>query len=81
MNDPQKNYNLGTVSKIILLDGLNKFHGANLTSSSDVDQGTFGKVTKYNKHNSQEVSSFPAGDHNATKNRHDSTIHTNMKHY
>ena len=26
--------------KNILLDGLNQFHGANLTHSSDVDQGT-----------------------------------------
>ena len=30
-NDPQKKYRLGTVSKIILLEGLNQFHGANLT--------------------------------------------------
>ena len=28
------------VSKNILLKGLNKFHGANLTLSSDVDQNT-----------------------------------------
>ena len=27
-------------SKNILLDGLNQFHGANLTLSSDVDQDT-----------------------------------------
>ena len=40
MSDPQKKYRLGTVSKIILLEGLNRFHGANLTLSSDVDQGT-----------------------------------------
>ena len=26
--------------KIILLEGLNQFHGANLTLSSDVDQDT-----------------------------------------
>ena len=38
MNDPQKKYNLGTVSKYILLEGLNRFHGAYLTLSSDVDQ-------------------------------------------
>ena len=30
-NDPQKKYRLGTVSKNILLEGLNPFHGANLT--------------------------------------------------
>ena len=40
MNDPQKKYRLGTVSKHILLEGLNQFHGANLTLSSDVDQYT-----------------------------------------
>ena len=31
-------YRLGTVSKTILREGLNRFHGANLTISSDVDQ-------------------------------------------
>ena len=31
---------LGMVSKNILLEGLNRFHGANLTLSSDVDQDT-----------------------------------------
>ena len=36
-NDPQKKYHLGTVSKNILLEGLNRFHGANLTLSLDVD--------------------------------------------
>ena len=30
-NDPQKKYRLGTVGKNILLEGLNRFHGANLT--------------------------------------------------
>ena len=39
-NDPQNKYRLGTVSKNILLEGLNRFHGANLTLSSDVDQNT-----------------------------------------
>ena len=28
MNDPQKKYRLGTVSKTILQEGLNRFHGA-----------------------------------------------------
>ena len=65
----------------ILLEGLNQFYGANLTHATDVDQDTFGKVTKHNTHTSQEVSPFPAGDHKATKNRHDITTHTNMKHY
>ena len=40
MNDPKKKNRLGTVSKNILLEGLNRFHGANLTLSSDVDQDT-----------------------------------------
>ena len=40
MNDPQKEYRLEPVSKNILLEGLNRFHGANLTLSSDVDQDT-----------------------------------------
>ena len=39
-NDPQKKYHLGTVIKNILLEGLNWFHSANLTLSSDVDQDT-----------------------------------------
>ena len=57
-NDPQKKYRLGTVSKNILLEGLNQFHGANFVFNSDVDQDTFGKVTKHNKHDSQDVSPF-----------------------
>ena len=39
-NDPQKKYRLGTVSKNISMKGLNRFHGVNLTLSSDVDQDT-----------------------------------------
>ena len=30
MNDPQKKYRFATVSKNILLEGLNRFNGANL---------------------------------------------------
>ena len=37
-NDPQKKYRLGTVSKTILMEGLNRFHSANLTLSSDIDK-------------------------------------------
>ena len=55
MNDPQKKYRLGTVSKNILLEGFNQFYGTNLTLNSDVDQNTFGKVAKHNKLDSQEV--------------------------
>ena len=40
-----------------------------------MDQDTFGKVTKHNTHDSQEVSPFPADDHKATKNRHNITTH------
>ena len=39
-NDPQKKYRLRTFSKNILLEGFNRFHDANLTLSSDVDQDT-----------------------------------------
>ena len=39
-NDPQKKYHLGMVSKNILLEDLNRFHGANLTLNSNVDQDT-----------------------------------------
>ena len=39
-NDPQKKYRLGTVSNNILLEGLNRFHSANLTLNSDVHQDT-----------------------------------------
>ena len=35
---------------------------------------------KVSKHDSQEVFPFPASDHSATRNRHNSTTHTNMKH-
>ena len=79
-NDPQKKYRLGRVSKNILLEGLNQFHGANLTLDSGVDNYTFEKVTKRNTHDSQEVSPFPAGDHKTTKNRHIITTYTNTKH-
>ena len=48
MNDPQKKYRLGTVSKNILLEGFIQFHGANLAINSDVYQDTLGKVTKHN---------------------------------
>ena len=33
-------YCFGTVSENILLEGLNRFHGTNLTLDSDVDQDT-----------------------------------------
>ena len=40
-NVPQKKHCLGTVSKkYFYLEGLNYFHGANLTLSSDVAQDT-----------------------------------------
>ena len=55
---------------------LNQFYGAHLAPNSDVDQDTFWKVTKHNKHYSQEVSPFPAGDQKAAKNRHHSKTHT-----
>ena len=38
INDPQKMYRIGTVRKNILLEGLNRFHGANITLNSDLDQ-------------------------------------------
>ena len=50
MNDPQKKYHLGTVSKNILLEGLKQLNGANLPLDSDVNQDKFGKVTKHNTH-------------------------------
>ena len=40
MKDSKKKYRLGMVSKIFLLEGLNRFHSANLTLNSDVDQDT-----------------------------------------
>ena len=73
-------YRLGTVSKNILLKGLNQFHGANLTLHSDVDQDLFGEVTQHTTNDRKDVRSFLACDHNATKNRHYITTHTNMKH-
>ena len=38
------------------------------------------KLTEDTTNESQEVSPFPAGDHKATRNRHLSKTHTNMKH-
>ena len=76
-NDLQKKYRLGTVSKHILLEGINLFHSANLTFDSDVDQDSFGKVTKHNTHTTAKMS---AADHKATKIRHTVTTHPNMKH-
>ena len=77
MKDPQWSTALERSVKYFT-GGFNQFQGANLTLDSDVDQDTFGKVTKHNRHGSQEVSPFPAGDHKATKNRHDITTNTNM---
>ena len=54
-NGPQKKYRLGMVNKNILLEGLNQFHGVNLTIDSDVGQDTYGEVTKHNTNYSQEV--------------------------
>ena len=39
-NDPQNKYRIETVSKNSLSEGLNRFHGANLTLRSDEDQDT-----------------------------------------
>ena len=71
--DPQKKYRLGTVRKNILLEG---FNCANLALNSDVDQEAFGKVTKHNIHDSQEISPLPADEHKATRNRHTTAQHT-----
>ena len=38
LKDPQKKYRLGNGQQNILLEGLIRFHGANLTLNSDVDQ-------------------------------------------
>ena len=43
-NDPQKQNLLGSVSKNILLEGLNKFHGASLALDSVVDELVFGNA-------------------------------------
>ena len=48
-----KKHHLERSVKYFLLEGLNWFHGANLTLNSDV---TFKKVTQHNTHDSQEVS-------------------------
>ena len=40
MKNPKKKYRRGTVSKNILLEGLNQFNGTNLNLTSDVDQDT-----------------------------------------
>ena len=67
--DTQKKYRLGTVSKNILLEGSNQFNDAKLALNSNVDQDTFGKVTKHNTHDSQKVSPLPVGGHKAARNR------------
>ena len=48
------------------------FNGTNITLSSDVDKDAYGKVTKYNTQESQEVRPFPAGDNKAARNIQDS---------
>ena len=44
-NVPQKKHRLGTVSKNILLKGLNQFHSAYLTLSSDKKEKKDSKVS------------------------------------
>ena len=58
------------------------FNGTNLTHSSDVDHDTYKKGTKHKKtsQESQEISSLPAGGHNATRNRQDSATKTKTNH-
>ena len=48
-NDPQKKYRLRIVSKNILQEGFNRFHGANLTLSSDVDGKSYFMVYYINR--------------------------------
>ena len=48
------------VSKKILLEGLNQFHGTNLALNSDVDQDTFEKATKHNKTRQPRDQPFPS---------------------
>ena len=55
------------------------FNGTNITLSSDVDQDTYGKMTKHNTQESQGTSPFSAGDHKAAGNRKDNLTKTNMK--
>ena len=43
-----------------MLDGFNQFHGANLAINSDVDQDTFGQVTKHNKKRQPRGQPFPS---------------------
>ena len=47
------------------------FNSTNITLSPDVDQDTYGKQTKTQKHNTQEneeVKHYPACDHKAARN-------------
>ena len=46
-NDPQNKYRFVKVSKNILQEGLNWFHDANLTLSSDVDKPLHRKAFNY----------------------------------
>ena len=73
--DSQKKHRLGTV-----LEGLNMFNGINLAIRSDVNQDTYGKVTKTQENTTKKVSPIQAGDHKAAKNRQHSITKTNMKH-
>ena len=50
MNDPQKKYRRGTVMENVLLEDLNRFHGANPTLSSDVDQHIAWKTPNSSMH-------------------------------
>ena len=83
IKDPQKKYRLRTVTKIFYWRALTGFTAPTSPLILMWTRKHLGKrqnTRKHNIHDSQEVSSFPAGDHKATRNRHDSTTHTNMKH-
>ena len=59
--------------KNILLQGLNQFHGANLALNYDVDQDTFGKVTKHIK-TQHTPSRWPHGCKEQTR-QHNTHLH------
>ena len=63
------------VSKNILPESLSKFYGTNLTLKSAVDHDTFGKVTKYMKHDSQEVSQWKILDWSVNKTSFNLRLH------
>ena len=83
MNDPQRSTALERSVKIFNWRASTSFTAPTSLLILKWTRTHLGKRQNTRKHNileSQEVNPFPAGDHKAARNRHDSTTYTNMMH-